>query len=209
MDTVQGSVDVELPTRVSARGVIAGILVGLALAATVMALGTAIGVTAFPRAGSPRNLGVGFAAWFLLSLVVGCFSGGWLASGAARALRRRDGVLHGLVTWAAIALISMSLVGSVMRGAAIGVLGDGALGDDTSGPAASQHRGAEVGAWGAFAALFLPMLAAIGGGVLGVGRERRVAGLRLEREARRRRPIVTSPQHTGDVPPPRTPLPQA
>ncbi len=201
MDTPQGFVDVELPTRISARAVIAGILVGLALAAMIMALGTAVGVTAFPRAGSPRNLGVGFAAWFLLSLTVGAFGGSWVASGAARALHRRDGVLHGLVTWAAITLISMSLVGTVMRGAAAGMLGEGTLGPEPGGPAASQHRGAEVSAWGAFAALLLPMLAAMGGGVLGVSRERRVVGLATEHEMRHRRPIVTSPQHTGDIPP--------
>jgi hypothetical protein len=209
MDTVQGSLDVELPTRVSARGVIAGILVGLALAAMTMALGTAIGATAFGRTNSLRNVGVGFASWFLLSLVVGCFAGGWLASGAARALRRRDGVLHGIVTWAAIALISMSLVGTVMRGATIGLLrGESSpLGEEPGGGSSmSERRGVAVGAWGSFAALFLPMLAAIGGGVLGVRRERRVAGLVLEKEARHRRPIVTSPKHTGDVVPPRHPI---
>ncbi|MCU1280795.1 MAG: hypothetical protein JWM53_4341 [bacterium] len=193
MDTVQGSLERELPTRISARGVIAGMLVGLALAAMLMALGNAIGVTALSREGSPRLMGVGFAGWFVLSFAVGAFAGGWLAAGAARALRRRDGVLHGIVSWAALALISSSLVRGVMHGVTASMLGDRLL--------------VAVGAWGTFAAMLVPLLAAVAGGIVGAARERRVAGLVDERTARRRRPIVTSPQHTGEVPV-RPPLPQ-
>src|SRR5436305_1578443 len=105
MDTIE----LDLRPRLGVAAIIAGILVALALGATMMALGTAVGVTAFPRAELPHNAGVGFAGWFLLSLAIGCFAGGWIAAGAARVLRRRDGVLHGLVTWAAIALVSLSL----------------------------------------------------------------------------------------------------
>jgi hypothetical protein len=182
MDTTVGSpLDVELPTRVSARGVIAGMLVGLALAAMMMALGNAIGATAFPRTGSPRVVSVELAAWFLLSFAVGAFGGGWIAAAAAPALRRRDGVLHGVVTWAAIALVSLTLVGGVMRSLAVGMLSDGSLGSqsgDAPPHAMSRHKGVEIGAWGGFAALVVPLLAAVGGGAIGAARERRVAGRR-------------------------------
>lgn len=209
METVVGSTDVELPARISARGVIAGLLVGLALAAMMMALGAAIGISAFPRDGSARMAGLGFAGWFLFSFAVGAFAAGWIAAGASRALRRRDGLLHGLVTWAALALVSLSVVGGVMRGVAVGMLGDGSLGGETSNlsPSMSRRHGAEFGAWGTFAALLVPLLAALGGGAVGVTRERRAAGLVDERAARRRRPVVSSPQHTGDLPT-RPPLPQ-
>jgi hypothetical protein len=209
MDTVQGSMDVELPARISARGVIAGILGGLALAAVMMALGTAVGVTAFPLDGTARLAGVALAAWSLLSFAVGGFAGGWLAAACARALHRRDGVLHGLITWAALALVSMSLVGGVMRGAAVGILGESSLGGEAGdqAPALSRHKGAELRAWGTFAGLLVPLFAAVAGGALAASRERRIAGLVDERAARRRRPIVTSPRHTGDAPL-RPPLPQ-
>ena len=209
MDTVSGSVEVDLPTRISARGVIAGLLVGLALPAIVMSLGTAIGVTTFPRGGSPHGVGIGFAAWFLLSFVIGAFAGGWVAAGAARALRRRDGVLHGLVTWATMALISLSLVGGVMRGLAAGMLGEGSLGGESGdlGRMMPLQRGAEIGAWGTFVALLLPLLAAVAGGILGASRERRAAGLVDVPAAPRRRPIVTSPAAPSDSSL-RPPLPQ-
>ncbi|MGZ3406192.1 MAG: hypothetical protein ACXVAN_07080 [Polyangia bacterium] len=180
MDTVRSSLEIELPARVSVRGVLAGMLVGLALATTMMALGNAVGAAALPRAGSQRAASLELAGWFLLSFVVGAFAGGWVAAGAARALRRRDGVLHGLVTWAAIALVSLSLVGGVMHGVAVGVLSGGPLGGEPGDrPQAMllRRRGAEIGAWGTFATLLVPLLAAVGGGVVGASRERRAAGL--------------------------------
>jgi hypothetical protein len=180
MDTVQSSLPIELPARVSVRGVLAGMLVGLALATTLMALGNAIGATAFARVGPPRAASLEIAGWFLLSFAVGAFAGGWVAAGAARALRRRDGVLHGLVTWAAIALVSLSLVGGVMHGVAVGALSGGSLGGEAGDrpQAMLRRKSAEIGAWGTFATMLVPLLAAVGGGVIGASRERRAAGLR-------------------------------
>jgi hypothetical protein len=166
----------ELHRRISARGVIAGILVGLALAATMIALGTAVGITAFPHSGSVRGVGIGFAAWFLVSFTVAAFGGGWVAAGASRALRRRDGVLHAIVTWAAMALATSSLIGGVMHRVAAGMLGSRSL-DGEPGGGMSQLAGAQFGAWGAFASLFIPMLAAIAGGLIGASRERQALGL--------------------------------
>ncbi|HEX6837838.1 MAG TPA: hypothetical protein VF334_14760 [Polyangia bacterium] len=193
MDLEQGSVDVELPIRVSARGVISGAIVGLALAAMLTALGAAIGMTAFHGARGGRSTGFAVVGWFVLALGCGAFGGGWCAAGASRALRRRDGVLAGIVTWALVALVSLSTLGAVMRSVAATSMGDRSL--------------VAAGAWGSFLALLVALVAAIVGGLLGVSRERRVAGLVAERVARRRRPIVTSPQHTGDLPL-RPPLPQ-
>ena len=59
MDTVQGSTDiadVRFATRVSARGVVSGLLVGLALEATLLVLGAAIGLSALqPWRTSPEG----------------------------------------------------------------------------------------------------------------------------------------------------------
>jgi len=156
----------DIHRRISARAVLAGILVGLALAAMFMALGAAIGASTLPRTGNdPRSIGLGFAAWFIVALTVSAFGGGWVAAGAARALRRRDGVLHAIVTWAAMALASSSLVGGVMHRVAVGMLGDRTLASP------------QLGAWGAFAALCIPLLAAIAGGLIAASRERHVLGV--------------------------------
>jgi hypothetical protein len=231
--------DVEFPTRVSARGVIAGVLVGLAFEVMLMVLGAAIGLTAFEPSGDvAKGLGIGFAAWTLLALIVSAFVGGWVATGAARAIRRRDGVLHGLVTWAAVTVVGVMLVGGAVSSAVSGMFGvaktatqaaasspavnravtnqaqqpgvqqqiGNAIGNVTSNPqqlAAKADRaagGAAIGGWGLFAMLLLPMLAAIGGGAIASGRERRAGGLVPERATRKRKPVVTSPTRTGDLP---------
>ena len=180
----------ELHRRISARAVIAGILVGLALAATMIALGTAIGITAFSRTESPRGFGIGVAVWFLVSFSAGAFGGGWVAAGAARALRRRDGILHAIVTWAAMTLATSSLVGGVMHRVVVGMLGNRSLDGEAGGHAMSQLAGAQFGAWGAFAVLFVPMLAALAGGLLGAARERHVLGVTT---TKRERVVVSAP----------------
>ncbi|MDB4968615.1 MAG: hypothetical protein JWN44_4304 [Myxococcales bacterium] len=235
MDTVYGAADmtnVEFPTRVSARGILSGVLVGLAFALMLMVLGAAIGLTAFePRGDVAKGLGIGFAGWVLLSLIISAFVGGWIATSAARAVRRRDGVLHGMVTWAAVTLVGVSLLGGAVRSAVGGIFGiaktatqaaasspavnraasdaaqqpgmqqklGNALDSATANPqqlaakADQAASGAAMGTWGMLAALLLPLFAAIGGGVVGAGRERRVIGLPAERELRRRKPVVVSP----------------
>src|SRR5262249_31923009 len=132
-------------------------------------------------------VGIGFAVWFLVSFTVAAFAGGWVAAGAARALRRRDGILHALVTWASMALLTSSLVGGVMHRVAVGMLGSRSLDGEEGGHTMSHRSAGRCGAWGAFAALFVPMLAALGGGLLGAARERRVLGV-----PRQRPPVVVS-----------------
>jgi hypothetical protein len=231
-NTVASMTEVEFPTRVSARAIISGVLVGLAFAVMLMVLGAAIGLTAFgPRGDVAKGLGIGFAGWVLLTLIISAFVGGWVATGAARAVRRRDGVLHGLVTWAAVTLVGVSLLGGAVRSAVGGIFGvaktaaqtaasseplQRAIGEKAQQPNVQQQvgnaidnakanpqqlaaradqaaSGAAVGTWGMFAALVLPLLAAIVGGVIGAARERRIIGLPKEREMRRREPRVVSP----------------
>jgi hypothetical protein len=199
METIEGPMDLELKTRVSVRGIIAGVLVALAFELMLMVLGTAIGTTVFPRRTEVgKGAAIGLASWFMLALLISAFAGGWVAAGGARALRARDGVLQGMVTWAVVSLIGVSLVGGAVRGAVAGIFGLGA--DQAAARVA-------MGNWGLFAALLLPLLAAMLGGVAGAIRERRVIGLPPQREMRHRKPIVTGPHHTGDRPPPRVGVP--
>ena len=178
MDTSQASVTPELPVRISARAVIAGILVGLAMAAMLAALGAALGTTVFPGGAVGIGRGLGLGAWFLTSFAASSFAGGWIAAASARALRHRDGVLHGVVTWAAMALATTTMVGGVMHAVAAAGLGQRSL--------------IEAGAWGSFAVLAVSLASAIGGGLVGVERERIVVGLAPARPWPRRRALAAS-----------------
>ena len=242
MDTVQGSTDiadVQFPTRVSARGVVSGLLVGLALEAMLLVLGAAIGLSALQPSGDvAKGLGIGFAVWLLLTLIISAFFGGWVAAGAGRAIRTRDGVLHGVVTWAAVTVVGLALVGGAVRGAVGSIFGVAKTATQAAASSPAVNRavdnqaqqggvqqqignavdqatrnpeqlaaktseaahGAGLGSWGLFIALILPLGAAIGGGAWAAGRERHVAGLPDERTLRHRKPVVTTPAHTAEIP---------
>lgn len=185
MDAVQETpaTNLDLPSRISARGVIAGVLVGLACEAMLMVLGTAIGLTALrPRPGFTRDLGLAFSAWLLFATMVSAFVGALVAAGAARSIRRRDGILHGVVTWAGVTLIGVSPMGRM-------IVRPGESADS-----------AAIGTWGMFAAMVVPLVCAIGGGALAAARERRNAGFAGEPRRRlRRRPIVRTPTRSTEL----------
>jgi hypothetical protein len=213
METVQEplaadrlAADRVFPIRVSALGVIAGLLVSLAFALLLLALGEAIGVTTAMRP-SPevaRGIGIGFGAWVVLTLIVSAFAGGWVAAAAARTVRRRDGVLHGLLTWSAVTVLGPFLVGRLVRGMIAAISQLPQITD-------AVRLRAAIGSWSLFAALLLPLLAAIAGGAMGAKRERRVVGLAPapRREIRSHKVVTPEPPRRGDVPPvPPTPVPQ-
>jgi hypothetical protein len=90
---------VDLASRLSARGVIAGAIISAAVLSLVMLLGGALRIWSFtPGVGMSSR--AGFGIWFLVSWVIGTFVGAYAASLIARASGRADGLLHGLATWA-------------------------------------------------------------------------------------------------------------
>jgi hypothetical protein len=92
-------------------------------------------------------------------------------------------------------------------GHALGNAATAANPDELAAKANRAAGGAALGSWSLFVALVLPLGAAIAGGAIAAGRERRVAGVANERELRRRRPMVSAPVRTGELP--NQPLPSA
>jgi hypothetical protein len=116
--------------RISWGAIIAGIVVVLVIALLMMLLGLAVGLaTIDPLAGdTPQasTLGIGGGVWWLVSTAVAVFLGAWVAGRLAGMPTRTDGMLHGIVTWAAATLIGFYLltttIGSLVGGA-FGALG--------------------------------------------------------------------------------------
>lgn len=106
---------ISLPTRISARGVIAGVLVALAIDLLMLTFGAAIGLSAMkPNASSAEGAAIWGVIWFLITSCASGFFGGWVAASASGLLSKRDGVLHGFVAWAGGAvLLAMFLVGAL------------------------------------------------------------------------------------------------
>lgn len=96
---------IDLMSRISVRGIGAGVLVLLASQLVLMALGGAFKVWGFPSTatmGRVQEQSTAYWAWSFLCWIASAFVGGYVAAVAARASTQRDGLLHGAVTWAAV-----------------------------------------------------------------------------------------------------------
>jgi len=86
--------------RISVRAVVAGALVELALIGLLLTLAGGLGWWPVER----FQLGAAFAVFGIAAWVVSALAGGYAAAVISRSTERRDGIVHGIVTWATACL---------------------------------------------------------------------------------------------------------
>ncbi|MGZ3737908.1 MAG: hypothetical protein ACXVB9_00945 [Bdellovibrionota bacterium] len=101
-------------SRVSARAVLAGVVCSFALLFLLSTLAGGLGLWEFKLLG-PRDFDSGF--WISSSLVwiVSSYCGGFVAALSSRPESLREGVFHGLLTWASACVLGCTVVAIVMR----------------------------------------------------------------------------------------------
>ena len=112
------------PVRgVSWSSILAGVTTAIAVQLLLNLLGMGVGAaTINPQQGQPgQGLAVGAAVWFVLSSIISLFVGGWVAARLSGTPNKKDGALHGFVTWALASLLLFYLlstaIGSLVGGA--------------------------------------------------------------------------------------------
>lgn len=102
------------PRRISLRGVAVGALVAVVASDLVFALAGGLGVWSFKvlDAESVKALGRTEGIWAAVSWIVAVLAGSYIAASIGRAMTRRDGVLHGIATWA-LACFAFTVLGSL------------------------------------------------------------------------------------------------
>ena len=117
--------------RISWRSIFAGVVVALVLQLTLNLLGLSVGAGVIDPASEqdPLNgIGIGGGIWLVISGVIALFAGGWTAGHLANMPKAMDGILHGILAWGLITLLSFylmtSAVGNLLSGAA-NVVGQG------------------------------------------------------------------------------------
>jgi hypothetical protein len=181
---------------ISWGAVFAGTVVALVthLLLTLLGLSVGLGVIG-PAEGALAEIGIGAAIWWSVSALIALFAGGWVAGRLAAIPRATSGVLHGIVTWGFVTVLSIYLmttaVGSLIGGG-LGLVGRGLETADRGAvgipPAEQIQEGAREameeaarvapqiagsaawGAFAAFAALLLGGVAAALGGRAGAPR---------------------------------------
>lgn len=111
--------------RVAWGALFAGTVAALAVQLLLMVLGMAIGLSVADSAltdrDAPGGLGVGAGIWWLATMIIALFVGGYVAARLAGLFKAADGVLHGFLTWSLTALIGTfvvtSSIGSLVGGA--------------------------------------------------------------------------------------------
>ena len=87
--------------RISVRAVVAGALVELALLGLLMAFARSVGLW---FGAAEHQLGAGFAVYVVAAWAVSALVAGYTAASVSRSVERRDGIAHGVVTWATAVL---------------------------------------------------------------------------------------------------------
>ncbi len=112
--------------KVSWGAVFAGMVIAVVVQLVLSLLGAGIGLSTVDplRYNTPdaSTFGIGAGIWWVISSVVALYAGGWVAGHLSGSPDKTDAVLHGLLTWAVAAIVTVyllaSIVGSVVRGGA-------------------------------------------------------------------------------------------
>lgn len=176
-------------SRIRWSAVVAGLFLAVATQLVLGLLGVAIGLSAAAEGVTPplEAIGVGTGVYMAVASLVSLFVGGYAAAKLSGSIRRVDGALAGVLTWAASLVVTLFLLGS-----SLDVTGQrrllGINLNDLRAEAAQMAPGTQAGAdramaadaagaaWGAFVGAIVSLVAATVGGVVGSvgsGKQRR------------------------------------
>jgi hypothetical protein len=137
----------KLPQRIHWRGVLAGLIMGIVVELSLIALGVAIGAG---TVSSLSGAAIGSVIWFAISIAVAAFMGGFTAVRASRDIAQTDSRLNGLVTGGLMTLVgsyflySTLLSGLGLAGSAVQSVASAAgSGIAAAGSSAAQNGNAQ------------------------------------------------------------------
>lgn len=111
--------------RISWSAVFAGVLVAIVtqILLTLLGLGIGLGTIDPVEERNPMaGLGVGSAIWYIVSSLLSLFIGGWVAGRLAGTPRSFDGMIHGVLTWCLVTLLTIYFLTTTL-GTIIGGVG--------------------------------------------------------------------------------------
>jgi hypothetical protein len=110
--------------RISWGSVFAGVLIAIVIQIALSLLGIGIGLsTVDPKeeANPVNGLGTGTAIWYIITSLLTLFAGGWIAGRLAPTRRLFDGIIHGILAWSLITLITLYFITTTIGGILGGV----------------------------------------------------------------------------------------
>ena len=171
--------------RVSWKGIWAGLFVVCAVEVMMQLFGVAVGVSAVNPHGNLSGVSLWTSIWAIISTLSAFFFGGWAASAISAPRDRSAGAFEGALVWAFVVTVATLLLsGSLGIGVSRIVPGSSAM-------MARMHSAAGIGAaWVAFGTVFLSLVSAVVGGLVGSRPSER------RREVTYAPPVTTTPLTT-------------
>ncbi|WP_406825533.1 hypothetical protein [Pedobacter sp. KACC 23697] len=112
-------------SRLSWSAIISGVLIAIAVQLLLSFLGLGIGfgsINPLEEAKPFSGLGTGALIWWIITMLISVFTGGWVAGWFSNHIQRTDLILHGLLTWCLLTFLNMYLITSSV-GKVIGGVG--------------------------------------------------------------------------------------
>ncbi|RZK40267.1 MAG: hypothetical protein EOO90_15815 [Pedobacter sp.] len=101
--------------RLSWSAIIAGVFIAIAVQLLLSFLGLGIGfgsINPMEEAKPFSGLGTGALIWWIITMLISVFTGGWVAGWFSNHIQKTDLVLHGLLTWCLLTFLNMYLITS-------------------------------------------------------------------------------------------------
>ena len=89
---------ISVQSRVSWGALLAGSVVAIAIYSLLTMLGIAVGFSVSDRLDADQ-LGTGAAVWAFVTLLIGMFFGGWVATRCTAGELRTEAILYGIIVW--------------------------------------------------------------------------------------------------------------
>lgn len=108
---------------ISWPAIFAALAVGIAVQLLLSLAGVALGVYVFDSGDDTETITLAAASWGAVSMLVSGLVGGYVAGRCSGLRRTGDGVLHGLVSWAATTLLCTALATTALGSLTTGLFG--------------------------------------------------------------------------------------
>lgn len=102
-------------SRLSWSAVFAGVFIAIAIQLLLSLLGLSIGfgsINPVEDAKPFSGLGTGALIWWIVTMLISLFAGGWVAGWFSNQVQKTDLILHGLITWCLLTFLNVYLVTS-------------------------------------------------------------------------------------------------
>ena len=102
-------------SRLSWSAIIAGVFIAIAVQLLLSFLGLGIGMGSIDPVEEAKpfsGLGTGALIWWMVTMLISLFTGGWVAGWFSNHIQKTDLILHGLLTWCLLTFLNMYLITS-------------------------------------------------------------------------------------------------